>query len=72
MLERGLDPRSVSLMVSDEHRGLKSALRRCFPIAKPAELQRDSAKQYPAWYIVGIDIRPTTSAHSNANLPIAS
>jgi len=31
LLDRGLDPRSVRLVVSDEHRGLKSALRRYFP-----------------------------------------
>jgi transposase-like protein len=33
LLERGLDSRSVRLVVSDEHRGLKSALRRYFPAA---------------------------------------
>ena len=33
LLERGLDSRSVLLVVSDEHRGLKSALRRYFPAA---------------------------------------
>lgn len=33
LLERGLDARSVRLVISDEHRGLKSALRRYFPAA---------------------------------------
>ena len=33
LLERGLDARSVRFVVSDEHRGLKSALRRYFPAA---------------------------------------
>lgn len=33
LLERGLDARSIRLVVSDEHRGLKSALRRYFPAA---------------------------------------
>jgi putative transposase len=33
LLERGLDAHSVRLVVSDEHRGLKSALRRYFPAA---------------------------------------
>jgi len=72
MMERGLDPQSVRLVVFDEHQGLKSALRCCYPIAKTAESQGDSAKQYPTWDIVGIDIRPTNSAHSPPNLPIAS
>ena len=31
LLERGLDPRAVRLVISDEHRGLKNALRRFFP-----------------------------------------
>ena len=33
LLERGLDPRAVRLVISDEHRGLKNALRRYFPTA---------------------------------------
>lgn len=31
LLERGLDPRSVRFVVSDEHRGLNNALKRYFP-----------------------------------------
>ena len=32
-MELGLDPQSFRLVVSDEHRGLKSAIRRHFPAA---------------------------------------
>jgi len=31
LLDRGLDPKSIRLVVSDEHRGLLAALRRYFP-----------------------------------------
>jgi len=31
--ERDLDPRAVRCMTSDEHRGLRAALRRYFPKA---------------------------------------
>lgn len=34
LLDRGLDPKAVRLVVSDEHRGLHAALRRCLPGAE--------------------------------------
>jgi len=51
-LDRGLDPQSVHLVVSDEHRGLKMALRRYFPEA----ILRQAQDRF------GRDARTSTSA----------